>query len=213
MQKFLFTPSLEIIGNLAPVASVEKIESETMVYSASPEFAKKNGGTLTRAALDIITPLLEPLKNRYWVVDTRVHMLIPGMYPAIGGWHCDAVPRNDLSSQPDLLKMDSSEHYTVTISTDPSGISNTEFVSEKLELQVDPQAIWASVTSQIGDNVLSEKLSDGQVARFTSNTLHRATVAKRSGWRFFFRCSANYFPAQDKIRKQVQVYTDISKGW
>lgn len=184
-----------------------------MLYSCSIEFALDKGGSLTKETLNILKTMLPKLNGRNWVVDTRSHMLMLGMYPAIGGWHCDAVPRYSYDVQPDLRKMDDSPHFTVTVSSREGGISNTEFITSELSLNVDTDAVWESISKQIGNKGERFFSQDGDITKLTSQTLHRATMAESRGWRFFLRCSAVCFKPLNQIRNQIQVYTDISAGW
>lgn len=212
--KVTFTPHIKKIKSIANPISVELIESETMLFSASPEFAYETGGILTRSILDSIN-LPEIDKEHWWVIDTRSHMLMPGMFPAIGGWHCDAVQRDQYDSQPDLNKMDDSLHYVATLASRTEGISNTEFITSELTLDVDTNKVWADVSDQVNSGNLGDRMlmPDGEIYEFTSKTIHRPTAATKRGWRWFFRCSCHYAPPENKIRHQVQVYTDINGGW
>ena len=51
-------------------------------------------------------------------------------------------------------------------------------------------------------------MPDGDLYEISSKTIHQPKKTLKRGWRWFFRCSCYY-----KIRKQVQVYTDINGGW
>lgn len=70
--------------------SEELIRNTLALHNASLEDAIKYGGELTRAALDAMDLTFS---KKYIVVDTKIHMLMPGMSPAIPGWHTDGVPR------------------------------------------------------------------------------------------------------------------------
>lgn len=60
------------------------------LVNASLEDALRFGGELTRAAIGAMELRHD---RKYIVVDTKVHMLMPGFYAAIPGWHTDGVPR------------------------------------------------------------------------------------------------------------------------
>ena len=51
------------------------------------------------------------------VIDTKVVMLMPGMYPCIGGWHADAIERKN--GQPDLSTLNDNKgtHFIYSAST------------------------------------------------------------------------------------------------
>lgn len=87
-------PELKIIALFEPVWDFETISEEPMIFSGDPDFTYKNGGELTRLVLDELNRLgktSECPNHLYPVIDTRSHMLMKGMYPAIGGRHCDAI--------------------------------------------------------------------------------------------------------------------------
>ena len=206
--------------SLTSLVNTETIEVEPMLYGASAGFARDNGGLLTRAFLDAVSKTIgAPLDGMPVIVDTRVHMLKPGMLPAIGGWHCDAVPRGD-TGQPDLsqLATGSDRHFTMTLSDKPD-LSRTRLMAfpARLNIGAGDGTVWsrvhASVTEQ-GDpgSVLAPH---GMLAEFSRDTLHKATKAETDGWRFFARASLRPGArAQNKIRRQVQVYIDSEgAGW
>lgn len=62
------------------------------------------------AALNLQPELRQPLKQlelsglleypiERYVVDSKIHMLMPGQYPCIPNWHYDMVPRDTLGNQ------------------------------------------------------------------------------------------------------------------
>jgi len=53
--------------------------------------------------IDELIPFLEYGIDDY-VVDVKIHMLMPGEYPCIPNWHTDFVPRDkDLKQQPEKI--------------------------------------------------------------------------------------------------------------
>ena len=209
----LFHPEFKTVGYVEPWASVSDIEAEPMLFSASFDFAREKGGSLTQKCLDVIEPIV--LKNTIHVIDTKSVMLMPGMYPSIPGWHCDGVIRAKDGDQPDISKMNRDVlHYIVMISSDENGVSNTRLLSERVQLEIDPNRVWGSLNEELEKkDPLSVCVPDGRVVRFTQDTPHRAEPAHSKGWRFFFRCSEYHMPPMNKIRHQVQVYTTPQNGW
>ncbi len=201
--------------------SQEVIAEEPMLFSASPEFASTYGGPLTAAALARMTPFMldHALPRRHWVIDTRSHMLMPGQYPAIGGWHCDGVPRAGYDGQPDVTKMrDDVWSIVVHLSTDPIGVSRTRFLTSNVDADVDPGGVWASVHEQVGSpagtDCATRTYPDGTFVAFTMPTLHRAQPALVRGWRWWMRASCYSTMPVNKIRRQAQVYTVAEgAGW
>ena len=91
-----FAPRLTKVAEVEPIRDAATIKREPMLFSCDLEHAKLLGGPLTREVLEKLEEVLPaPRGGRNWVVDTRVHMLKPYFYPAIPGWHGDAVGRGE----------------------------------------------------------------------------------------------------------------------
>lgn len=211
-----FMPHVQPLSRVDGTTTIEECSSETMLHSASWDFARKFGGPLTNRVLDALEDSEKRRarpKNLYEVIDTRVHMLMPGMYPAIPGWHCDAVYRRDSTSQPEVEKIDKRLlHWTCIIGTSP--VSLTSFVVQEVEIDVNPAAVWKSVHQAVAwKNPRCIQLELGDVLMFDSSTIHRAVAANQQGWRFWFRLSFYPRAPMNQIRKQVQVYTTEDGGW
>lgn len=71
--------------------SQAEVKGTPSLWNASLEDALKYGGDLTRAAIGAMRLRGD---RRYTIVDTKVHMLMPGFMPAIPGWHTDGAPRD-----------------------------------------------------------------------------------------------------------------------
>jgi len=213
MMDVIFIPNMEVVGKVTPTASVEEIESEIMLHSASVRFARERGGLLTQSMLDVIEPKLE--NDKHYVIDTKSVMLMPGMFPSIPGWHCDGVVRQNHVAQPDLRKLDKDmKHWVGLISSNPDGTSNTEFLRESWSIPCEEQRVWGSVNDFLESMPTKTVMAaDGDIIEFTQPTLHRATATLNKGWRFFFRLSEYHKPPMNKIRHQVQVYAAPSSGW
>ena len=216
-----FAPNLEMVDKVEPVRTAREIADETMLFSASPRFAAAEGGPITQEILAAIDRRIAcaPVDPAYphVVIDTRVHMLMPGMWPAIPGWHCDNTPRGSYAGQPDPRKASHQQiNYTVLVATE-RGLSRTEFVADPLsDLPYDPARVWGSINAAVENlqwkpHVIAAR--EGHILRFSGITLHRATPATARGWRYFFRLSFMQTPPQDEIRRQVQVYVSPDTGW
>lgn len=83
-----FTSNILILGDFD--CSDKNIKNEPMFFNSDFQFAYENGGEITKAFLNALP---DNWKVRDLVFDSRVHMLMPGWYPAIPGWHHDDVPR------------------------------------------------------------------------------------------------------------------------
>jgi hypothetical protein len=197
-------------------ATTEQISTEPMVYAADLEFAYENGSVITKKVIDQLRIRLasDGVDVNDIVVDTRVNMVMPGMYPSIPGWHCDDVPRTDESNgQPDLSLVDAEcVHYMILISD--TGATRTEFVYNEYECEIDPTDVWESLNTEIiHDTPNTMFVPEGRFVKFNQQAIHRASIAKSSGWRYFFRATARgpRTPV-NRMRTQVQVY--ITKiGW
>ena len=212
----LFEPDAKVVAKLPGLVSHWDLEREPMLLGASPDFAERAGGGITRMMLAQLSPLLDPGRFLHVVIDTRVHMLMAGMYPAIPGWHCDHVPRATKYAQPDPQQMTPAyQNFAVTLSNSEIGVSHTEYVHETLDLEYDETAVWASINDELEQSSFPSTwfVQDGDIVRFSQSTLHRATAAHASGWRFFMRLSYVATPPVNRIRNQTQVYTTLGKGW
>jgi hypothetical protein len=221
---FEFIPDMKCIpADSPPSWSVEDYSNEPMVYSADIPFAMSNGGPITRWVLHQIFSHTDARlhhdahPNLHMVVDTRVHMLMPGMIPAIGGWHCDAVPRTGgpYGDQPDPNDCDPNfMHYCMTVST--AETSRTEFVASPITVNIPPGVmVWQQVHHEVNQSrPVTIQAPHRHIMRFDSGTVHRAVPSVDSGWRFFLRLSVYNSIPRNEIRKQVQVYIPHEgMGW
>jgi hypothetical protein len=223
--EFLFAPNFEVVAKIPPMVSEADMLNEKSMYSATPEFAIKNGGPIVRQILAQIPHWYYDKAKELGLhpnIDVRVHNLslenIPAgydVYPAIPGWHADGEFRETYFAQPDLNKVPVSFHIITTVSTHESGVSNTQFILNPLKMTVDQilpdSALWQKVHNFVEG--MSHKnltdMQDGDIVMFDARSLHRATPAKRTGWRLFFRMSMWHKPNLGdggSVSKQEQVY-------
>lgn len=199
-----------------------------MLFGADLTFARKEGGAINNHVLDTLenSALFHSWKERLdagllpntsIVIDSRVNMLMPGMYPSIPGWHGDDVPRGVKYAQPDLNGVDPNGfvHFMVLFSDNEAPVSATEFVVEPITLEVDPDNVWQSVNAGVEKlKPRTSKLREGDIIAFGQEALHRASPCSQAGWRFFMRVSFTYRKPVNEIRQQVQVYMPIeTPGW
>jgi len=139
--------------------------------------------------LDQLKPHLEFNEDQY-LVDVKVHMLMPNQYPCIPNWHRDFMPRDDkgnrIKDKPSKLKM-----YMWI-----SGAPLTEY-KDKLTGKIFTKSAqqWHS---------------------FTQEDLHRGTKSKEHTWRCFIRVIPKQFVHKTttnigQIRRHSQVYLDAEK--
>jgi hypothetical protein len=121
--------------------SESEIKKEPMFFNSDYQFAFDNGGEITKAFL---SALPNEWKDNV-VFDSRVHMLMPGWYPAIPGWHHDDVPRPEIptgqhfitAGQPDYDNPRyKAEHIMALVNAE---ICPTKFVLGECEMPAIPE--------------------------------------------------------------------------
>lgn len=194
----------------------DEIKDEPMLFSASPEFARTNGGPITKRVMDEF--VYDP-EDGHVVIDTRVHMLKPGWYPAIPGWHLDAIERG-ADGQPDLQAIRAKEH--VLFIADAGTGSTTEVLHRPLKGMPQEgsatETLWGKTDRFLRETrepVFTARLKSGLMYHMGASDYHRATPATGTGWRFFFRATVGYPRApHNEIRRQVNVYMpELNRGW
>jgi hypothetical protein len=207
-----------------PPLSLEMLLKEPCLFSCSEEGVKEKGGVLARTALfhilncypqDIYNAKQEGLSA---IVDVRIHRLFTGMYPAIPGWHCDAVPRSRLTGQPRFENINPRAfHVALTLSNEQAGVSNTEFVTDVIRTKIwDDNHVYKDLHEQVEHlKPKTQHISDGRFVKFWPKTIHRASPSERRGVRMFFRFSMYHNPPIVNVVDGVQqVYLlKESNGW
>lgn len=89
----VFNSSIKELNSFAQEVSNEDIKNEPMFFNCDLDFIYKNGGEITKSFVDSMP---EGWKQSDIVFDSRVHMLMPGWFPAIPGFHHDDVPRPEI---------------------------------------------------------------------------------------------------------------------
>ena len=224
MTKVMFKPNIEKVTETKGIWSVDEIKKEPMLFGASYEFARSDGGIITNMVLDNIEDDMKKhieemsIKGYHPVIDTKSVMLMPQWFPSIPGWHCDGVIRPDAKSQPDLNTIKEDIIHYIYLGATISDLSCPIFIAEDLELDVDKNAVWKSVHNSVSDVELDKKLTymqtyEGDIVKFNRSALHICSPSKLRGWRYFFRLSFYHMPAMNEIRNQVQTYIDVNTGW
>jgi hypothetical protein len=203
------------------------IKNEPMFFNSSIEFAYKNGGNITRN-------FINNLPNEYHngVFDSRVHMLMPGWFPAIPGYHHDDVERPIniapgkhflTAGQPNYDNQTKFSKHIIALVN--GNICPTKFVVGECTPPVIFDAeeiiykIWHNhIVKEIkAGNLLEVDIHSNHLIQFDCNTFHTASSAIDSGWRWFGRVSINtnrQNKITNEIRKQVQVYLEYPmQGW
>lgn len=215
--------AISLFSSIPPVWSWREIRAETMLYSASTEFAFDNAGPITFSIMNMLKDmgvLGRCPESKHIVIDSRVHMLMPGQYPCIPGWHCDGVKRN-MTGQPDIEAPFDKDclHYFVHVGSD-APMAPTEYIPGELRLTgIEPNRVWGTVDREVNEQIkrhgasIVHKMKPGSITEVSQDTLHRCPPAEKSGWRFFFRLSYWHSPPKNEIRNQTQVYALPEQGW
>lgn len=214
-------------GNVIEKPSQDDIKNTQGLWNASFDDAFRFGGDVTRAALQAMNIRGD---KKHVVVDVKTHMLMPGMIPAIPGWHTDGVPRggktlSPASGAPHIHMQEGTEspryHLLVV-----GGDCPTKFIaSRNINLQTENLPnLYAGISSQVcemNNNGLLDTYDapDGQVVEWDWWELHTAQQARAPGWRYLIRVTeTDYLEPQSDLRlvlrNQQQVYLPTEKfGW
>lgn len=213
---YIFDSKIELsrhIGNFPQ----EIVKKEPMMFSADASFAYANGGILTREFIDNLTG--EFHSNKQLIVDSRVHMLMPGMYPCIPGFHHDDVPRERSDGQPEYLNPSYKSKHCMAIF---GGGARTKFALgcapfPEVPLNQKYYKVWHPIVQDFVElGVLKRYDANyGEMIYFDWNSWHEGTPAYETAFRFFIRASINTNrKPKNELRTQTQVYLEVPmEGW
>jgi len=202
------------------------IKNEPMLFNCDLEHALKYAGPITKHWLNNLPKDWVDIGDTL-VIDTRVHMLMPGWYPCIPGWHHDDVIRSSLTGQPDYDSEYKSEHIITLLNSDIAptkfALGTSDFIYPE-EGKIVYGEWTKEVDKQLEQGVLTSYSAPDQcLIHFDDHTWHTGVKAVKNGWRWFGRVS-RYFkndqavfrgnPRSNEIRCQVQVYLETpDSGW
>ncbi|AUE23009.1 hypothetical protein FDI95_gp136 [Citrobacter phage CF1 ERZ-2017] len=223
-----FDSQVRFRGSFAEDITNDQIKNETMFFNCDLAFAWKHGGPITRSFIDNL-----PLDWRYEevVFDSRVHMLMPGWYPAIPGYHHDDVPRPDIpvgqhfitAGQPDYDNPRyHSEHILGLVNADvcPTHFAYGEDVT--FSQIPDGELIYRQWHKEVLQKIESGEMvkleaPDRTLCEFNWQSFHTGSMAVGNGWRWFGRVSRNTDRVKkitNEIRVNAQVYLEFPmEGW
>jgi len=222
-----FLSTFSPLWPFAQSVSNDAIKNEPMFFNSDVDFAYKNGGPITQSFID---ELPSSWKREKLVFDSRVHMLMPGWFPAIPGFHHDDVPRPEIpvgqhfatAGQPDY---DSpryrSEHIMGLVNADvaPTHFAIGECVMPEI---TDGELIYRRWHTEVErllaeGEMTSRSAPDRRLIYFDCEAFHQGVKATGSGWRWFGRVSRNTDRVNkitNEIRQQAQVYLEFPmEGW
>jgi hypothetical protein len=193
------------------------LKNEPMFFNCSWQFAYDNGGEPTRKFLEALP---KHLQNDKTIIDSRVHMLMPGWFPCIPGFHHDDVPRERKDKQPEYHNPSYRSQHALILYN--GGICPTEFAVGESEFPEVPigqtcYKVWHPIVDRMcKDGTLTSVMAPpNTVVFFNDRTWHQGTRALESGWRLFIRATwdTGRIPTNE-IRRQVQVYLEHPmEGW
>jgi hypothetical protein len=230
-------PTVPVLFNRQPLIQAGKIEQPPDneikntfgLWNCSLDDAVRYGGEITRQAIQAMN-LRHDRKNI--IVDTKIHMLMKGMSPAIPGIHCDGAPRDEHNNPqgkglPDTLKQeklsDRSNRYHILITG--TGCL-TQFVSRPITLQIPSEPsedVYNIISKQVRsmsekDPTLLQDIPTCTVVQFDWFDLHTGVIASKKEWRYLIRvCESDFYEPQKDLRNviriQSQVYSPYDFGW
>lgn len=196
---------------------IGELRSYPQVLRGSPDYIRQSGHLPLRRLVENAMATL----TRRWSfvsVDTRLSMLMPGMYPCIPGWHCDDFHRPN-GGQPDLAHAPQAEHVCLII----GNCSRTRFVAQELDLPMvtdtdleGGRTLYGVMHRRIEQcDPKTFQVSSGEMWRFSPKTWHRGEPATEAGWRYFLRLTgSDHWTPLNQRRTQTQVYlTEPFRGW
>jgi hypothetical protein len=198
------------------------------LWNASLDDAVRYGGDITREAIQAMNLRHD---RKHIIVDTKVHMLMKGMMPAIPGWHVDGAPRDNNknpggSGKPDTFAQENDPrpnryHLLVT-----GHGCLTQYIKRPMVVPIPAEPSY-EVYSMMSAFVQQEVVKDPSLAfsvptatviEFDWWDIHTGVVAKQNEWRYLIRvCESDYYePRRDLrevIRLQSQVYAPTNFSW
>lgn len=207
-ERGIFLPSLAV--------DTEVVKNEPMLFNCDFPSAYRLGGPLTR---QFLRQLPDDWLDCPIVVDSRVHMLMPGWWPCIPGWHHDDIARG-ADGQPDYDDLPyRSEHLMGLVN---GHLAPTRFGLGEVTLPAVDGVVYAGWDPLVAAAVAEERLRpysapSGVYIQFDWQSFHEGVQAVESGWRWFIRLSRNTIRTStctNEVRRQVQVYmADPRSGW
>jgi hypothetical protein len=192
------------------------LEKEPSLQQCSEQGVSLSGGGLANVAMKHVQASFANEIRRAKeeglsaMVDVHVQYLLPGMYPAAPGWHCDCVPCGMFNGQPSFDAIHPRAFsVAVSLSSEPKGVSNTEFVTDAVKVKLfSADEVYRDLNDQIKRIApMVAQISDGVFVRYTPKSIHRAVETHRRGWRMLFRYSmCEKPPITNTVPKQQQVY-------
>lgn len=205
----------------------DEIKNTPQLWNASLDDALKFGGDLTKAAIGAMNLKFD---RKYIIVDTKIHMLMPGFYPSIPSWHTDGVPRGkelrpDIKGVPNIYAQEDMAPSRFHLLVTGEGCL-TEFVAQPIILDC-PNEPTTDLYKFMNEEIEELKGNEGlniattpscQAVAWDWWSIHRGVQATKHEWRYLIRVTeTDHMEPQTDLRKilrtQIQVYVPESFGW
>ncbi len=209
------------------------VKHEPMFFQADWDYTIQHAGPITISFLNTAERYLsqvginpyDPTCNAF--LDSRVHLLMPGWWPCIPGWHHDDVERSTPDGQPNYRTASYRPEFLMGIVG--SADCGTEFAAGHFDMS-DPEDLpvvykrWhEEVEGQVrrGNDLpffqpRSFQVEPNLLYRFTDRSFHQGVPCRNTGWRWFGRITLGnptVKPANE-IRRNANVYMqNPMEGW
>jgi hypothetical protein len=228
--------NIDYVFNKTPLTFSGKIEEPPVIelkntfslWNASYDDAVRYGGDITRQALRAMN-IRHDRKNI--IVDTKIHMLLKGMSPAILGWHNDGSGRDinkhpNGKGPPDILSQSNDNRYNRYHLLVTGTGCLTQFINQPISISIPSEPsydTYKTISSFVSNKVKEDQsiimqIPSCQVTEFNWDDIHTGVIATKNEWRYLIRVAESdyYEPAKDLreiIRMQTQVYSPLNFGW
>ncbi len=224
----LFSRNPLILAGKMEEPPVSELKNTFALWNASFDDAVRYGGPVTREALRAMN-LRHDRKNI--IVDTKIHMLMKGMSPAIPGWHVDGAPRDNLknpggSGMPDTFAQEGDDHFNRYHLMVTGQGCLTQYINRPMYIPIPDKPsydVYTMMSEHVSDRVKQDPslimtVPSCQAIEFDWWDVHTGVIASKNEWRFLIRvCESDYYePRKDLrevIRLQTQVYAPYNFGW
>lgn len=194
-----------------------QIKAEPMLFRCDYAHAIQFGGPLTLKFLSLLNS--DIISRPDFTVDSRVHMLMPGWYPCIPGFHHDDIERGP-DGQPNYRNLEHRSQHVMCLAN--GEIAPTEFALGVSEFDdVEPGEVYyrewhPEVERQLATGQLTRfSVPSGVPIYFDCFAWHQGVKAISKGFRWFIRGTWNSgrSPANE-LRRNANVYLDRPMdGW
>lgn len=201
----------------------DTIKTTPSLWNASLDDAARFGGELTRHMLQAC-PIVGDRK--YVTVDTKIHMLMRDMLPAIPGWHTDGAPRDKQGQPigPDAPSLTMQQHLDLEGHAPRFHLlvtgrhCCTKFWTDTTEMSFGADVgyeLYAEMTRQVdllarASTIQTYSTEPSRWVSWDWWNIHQAIKAWNAGWRFLIRVTeSDYLQPQTDLRQIVRLHNPV----